>query len=148
FWRPIGTFYLMGAAILLLLGSGTVTGLILARLSASPDNALAMARSQLVGRFFVSGLVLALLGGVAGVLAARSIVETIRGTLVVNITWFYYGWKYMRVESHALTFAIAVTVLAVLLITIISLLMTRNESPTQVSPRRGVVHAFAVGQCF
>src|ERR1051325_3573881 len=61
FWRPIGTFYLLGAAILLLLGSGTVTGLILVRLSASPGNALAMTRSQLVGRFFVSGLVLAIL---------------------------------------------------------------------------------------
>jgi putative ABC transport system permease protein len=147
FWRPIGTFYLAGAAILLLLGSGTVTGLILARLSANPD-ALAMTRPQLVGRFFVSGLVLSILGGTAGVLAARSMVETIRGTLVENITWFYYGWKYMRVEDHALMFAVGATALTALLIGIIAFLMTRSESATAVSPRRGVVHVFAVGQCF
>ena len=62
FWSPIGTFYLAGAAILLFLGCATVTGLILTRLSANPRNALAATRSQLVGRFFVSGLVLPVLG--------------------------------------------------------------------------------------
>jgi putative ABC transport system permease protein len=147
FWNPIGSFYLAGASILLLLGCATVTGLILARLASSPDNALPATRSQLVGRFFVSGLVLSVLGGVLGVIAARPMVETIHGTLVENIRWFYYGWKYMRVESHALAFAAFVTLAVILLIPLIAFLATRSEPAGGVSPRRGVIHAFAIGQC-
>ncbi|HEY1528464.1 MAG TPA: ABC transporter permease [Candidatus Angelobacter sp.] len=148
FWSPIGTFYLAGASILLFLGCATVTGLILTRLSASPSNALAATRSQLVGRFFVSGLILSVLGGVLGFMAARPVVETIHNTLVENIRWFYYGWKYMHVETHALIFAAFVTLAAILFITLIAFLATRSEISGAVSPRRRVIHAFAVAQCF
>jgi predicted permease len=102
---------------LLLLGCVNVAGMQLSRAAARQREialrtALGASRGRVVRQLLTENLLLSFFGGIAGLLAARWGVVLLSAAMPADKARQIAGWNLMRVDSHALLFAIFISALA------------------------------------
>jgi putative ABC transport system permease protein len=128
---------LMGAAVfVLLLACANVANLQLARATARQKElavrlALGASRWQITRQLLVESVVLALLGGVAGVLFAGWGSELMQRTIPPFIVQHIPGVKHMQIESGVLAFTLVVTLLTGILAGLAPALHVSNPDPNE-----------------
>lgn len=119
--RPILLMLLGGAGLLLLIASANVASLVLVRSESrrreiAVRGALGATRARLVRQFVNEGLLLALLGGLAGLLVAVGIMKLLGRLVPKEMASKLPFLDGVGLNAHAAAFAAAVTLLAVLLL--------------------------------
>ena len=138
--RP-SLFMLLGAAgLLLLIACANVASLIMARTSSRQREvsirlALGAARLQLLRQFLAESLLIALVGGAAGLVAAAWTLKT----LVVSIPWSVPSEVHIGLDGRVLAFALLVAVATSLVFALTSYWQT-SKSDLNVSLKEGGTH--------
>jgi putative ABC transport system permease protein len=115
---PIFISTMIGAmGFLLLLGCVNVAGMQLSRAAARQHEialrtALGASRGRVVRQLLTESLLLSFFGGIAGLLAARGGVVLLSAAMPADKARQIAGWNVMRVDSHALLFAVFISALA------------------------------------
>ncbi len=128
---------LMGAAVfVLLLACANVANLQLARATARQKElavrlALGASRWQITRQLLVESVVLALLGGLAGVLLANWGSELMQRTIPPFIVQHIPGVKHLQIDSGVLAFTLAVTLLTGILAGLAPALHVSNPDPNE-----------------
>jgi putative ABC transport system permease protein len=128
---------LMGAAVfVLLLACANVANLQLARATARQKElavrlALGASRWQIARQLLVESVVLALLGGLVGVLLASWGGELMQRTIPPFIVQHIPGIKHMKIDSGVLAFTLVVTLLAGILAGLAPALHVSNPDPNE-----------------
>jgi putative ABC transport system permease protein len=109
----------VAAALVFLAACMSAANLALARLSARRQElalraALGVRRSRLARHLLTEALLLSLAAGALGALLARWGVQWMRHAIPANFAAFVPGWARMSIDPHALLFALATAVLAMM----------------------------------
>ena len=118
--RPILLTLLGGAALLLLIACVNVSSLLLVRSEnrkreIAVRGALGASRIRLLRQFTTEGLALAFVGGAFGLLAAQAAIQILTGLVSKDIIARAPYLVGLGLNSHVVTFAIAISVLATIL---------------------------------
>ena len=118
--RPILLTLLGGAALLLLIACVNVSSLLLVRSESrkreiAVRGALGASRIRLLRQFTTEGLALAFVGGAFGLLAAQAAIQILTGLVSKDIIARAPYLVGLGLNSHVVTFAIAISVLATIL---------------------------------
>jgi putative ABC transport system permease protein len=131
--RPIVLLVFGAVALILLIACANVSNLLLAQSSGRQREmairaALGAPRSRLVRQLFVESLLLAALGGVAGLALASLSIPVLRSSLLGIVTERIPGLDTIGVDWRTLTFSFVVSLLAsVLFGALPALQMSRND---------------------
>ncbi len=109
--RPYMSVALVAVLLVLLIGCANVANLLLARATGRGRElavraALGASRSRIARMLFTESAVLALVGGVAGVLIALWGVLLFRNSIPAELVKFNPGWSAIRVDGPTLVFAL------------------------------------------
>ncbi len=125
--RPTLLLLLSGAGLLLLIAAANVASLLLVRCESrrreiAVRNALGAGRARLIRQFVTEGLVLAAVGSLLGVLAARSIAQLLTGFIPAELLDRMPFFRGPGLTPRVLVFAGAIAVLAAALFSLTPIL--------------------------
>lgn len=121
--RPILFLLLGGAALLLLIACVNVASLLLVRSEnrkreIAVRNALGASQRRLIGQFIIEGLVLALTGGIFGLLATYGLIQVLLRLVSPSMMARMPYLAGLGINSHLLFFELAIVLLAAVLFAI------------------------------
>jgi predicted permease len=130
--RPILLTLLSGAGLLLLIACVNVSSLVLVRAESrrreiAVRGALGATPARLVKQFITEGLVLAVLGGGAGVLVAAGLIRLLARLVPKNMASGMPFLDGVGLNAHAVGFAAAITLLAALLLSVTPMLRLSSK---------------------
>jgi len=140
--RPYMVAMFGSVALVLLIGCANVANLLLARATTRGRElavrvALGARRGDLVRQMLAESAVIALLGGALGALLALWGMRLMRNALPAELVRFNPGWTRITINSEALLFTVAVSVVTALVVGLVPALIASRADPQQALKESG-----------
>src|SRR4029453_8589229 len=140
--RPYMVVMLASVSLVLLIGCANVANLLLARATTRGRElavrvALGARRGDLIRQMLAESAVIALLGGALGALLALWGMRLMRNALPAELVRFNPGWTRITINSEALLFTVAVSVVTALVVGLVPALIASRADPQQALKESG-----------